>query len=102
MALCRCYGLEPFRYSRMHSQTLIALVPESFVKTVLWPEFEQLTEALRSHLSGITDRIIREEVHNETREAEERRLWRPCGVNASGFSSWWKNSETSAIPTDMI
>lgn len=74
MALCRRYGLEPFRYSRMHRQTLVVLVPKSFVNTVLWPEFEQLAEALRSHLSSITDRIIREEVHNETREAEERRL----------------------------
>lgn len=74
MALCRRYGLEPFRYSRMHRQTLIVTVPKSFVNTVLWPEFEQLAEALRSHLFSITDRIIREEVHNETREAEEKRL----------------------------
>ncbi len=71
-ALCRRYGLRPFRYRRMHSQTLLIRVPESFVNTVLWPEFEQLAYALRSHLSDITDRIIREEIHNETREAEQR------------------------------
>jgi hypothetical protein len=46
--------------------------PESFLREVLWPEFEQLNEALKSYLAEVTARIIREEVHGETAEAEER------------------------------
>jgi hypothetical protein len=36
--------------------------PESFLREVLWPEFKALNEA----------RIIRDEVHGETGDAEER------------------------------
>ena len=39
---------------------------------VLWPEFEQLNAALVEYLAEVTARIIREEVHREAGEAEER------------------------------
>ena len=47
-------------------------VPETFVGEVLWPEFEQLNAALVEYLAEVTARIIREEVHREAGEAEER------------------------------
>ena len=71
VALCRRYGLRPFRYRRMHSQTIIIRAPKSFVEQVLWPEFEELSAALTAYLSEITEKVIREEVHGETGEAEE-------------------------------
>ena len=71
VALCRRYGLHPFRYRRMHRQTIIIRAPKSFVDQVLWPEFEELSAALTAYLSGITERVIREEVHGETGEADE-------------------------------
>ena len=46
--------------------------PEPFIRDVLWPEFEQLSAALTGYLTEVTERIIREEVHGETGEAEER------------------------------
>ncbi len=70
-ALCRRYGLKPFRYTRMHRQTVIVRAPASFINMTLWPEFEELSQALTSHLNDITQRIIREEVHEATQEAEE-------------------------------
>jgi hypothetical protein len=70
-ALCRRYGLRPFRYRRMHRQTIVVRAPASFVEAVLWPEFRELDAALAAYLSEITDRVIREEVHGETGEAEE-------------------------------
>lgn len=70
-ALCRRYGLRPFRYSRMHRQTVIVLAPASFINRVLWPEFDELSEALSAHLLEITNRIIREEVYATTGEADE-------------------------------
>lgn len=71
IALCRRYGLRPFRYRRMHRQTIVIKAPKSFVEQVLWPEFQELSAALVAYLSEITEKVIREEVHGETGEAEE-------------------------------
>lgn len=70
-ALCRRYGLRPFRYTRMHRQTVMVRAPASVVNGTLWPEFLELSEALSAHLLAITDRIIREEVYATTGEADE-------------------------------
>ena len=71
IALCRRYGLRPYRYPRMHRQTLIVKAPRSFVDTVLLPEFEQINAALIEYLSSITNRIIREEVYRDLADADE-------------------------------
>ena len=71
VALCRRYGIRPFRYRRMHRQSIIIRAPKSFVEQVLWPEFEELSAALTEYLSEITEKVIREEVHGETGEADE-------------------------------
>ena len=71
VALCRRYGLRPFRYRRMHRQTIIVKGPRSFLEDVLWAEFRELDAALVTYLSGMTERVIREEVHGETGEADE-------------------------------
>jgi Autotransporter beta-domain len=72
VALCRRYGISPFRYRRMHRQTVIVKAPRSFIDQVLWPEFQDLSAALSAYLSEITEKLIREEVHGETADAEER------------------------------
>ena len=71
IALCRKYGLNPFRYRQMHRQTVIVKAPRSFVDQVLWPEFQDLSGALAAYLDEVTERLIREELHGETQEAEE-------------------------------
>jgi len=71
IALCRRYGIKPFRYTKMHRQTVMVRAPASFVRMTLWPEFEELKQALTTHLDDITRRIIRDEVHEATQEAEE-------------------------------
>jgi hypothetical protein len=71
IALCRRYDLRPFRYRRMHRQSILIRAPRSFVDRILWPEFEQLNAALIAYLSDVTDRIIREEVYGETGDADE-------------------------------
>jgi hypothetical protein len=72
VALCRRYGIQPFRYRRMHQQSIVIRAPRSFIETVLWPEFEELSAVLTAYLSDITEQIIREEVHGDTGDAEER------------------------------
>jgi len=55
----------------MHRQTIMVKAPKSFMEQVLWPEFQELNAALIAYLSQITEKVIREEVHKETSEAEE-------------------------------
>ena len=45
--------------------------PASVVNRVLWPEFQELSDALSAHLLEITDKIIREEVFATSGEADE-------------------------------
>lgn len=71
VALCRRYGLRPYRYPRMHRQTIIVRAPSTFMRSVLWPEYEELSDALTSHLLEITETITREEIHEATQDAGE-------------------------------
>lgn len=71
IALCRRYGLRPFRHRRMHRQSIVIKAPKSFTEQVLWPEFQDLNSGLLAYLSEITEKVIREEVYRETGEAEE-------------------------------
>jgi len=71
-ALCRRYGLEPYRYNRQRYTTVMVRVPKSFVDKTLWPEYQELREALDDYLNDATERIIREEVYRDAEEASER------------------------------
>ncbi len=71
-ALCRRYGLEPYRYKRQRYTTVMLRAPRSFVNRTLWPEYLELKGALDDYLNAATERIIREEVYRDTGEAPER------------------------------
>jgi hypothetical protein len=70
-ALCRRYGLEPFRYKGQRRTTVMVRAPRSFVEETLWPEYLELQAALHSYLNEATERIIREEVYRDADEAAE-------------------------------
>lgn len=72
IALARRYGLRPFRHYRQRRTTLMLEVPQAFLDTVFWPEFQELDMALRTYLDAVTERVIQEEVHKDTADAEER------------------------------
>jgi hypothetical protein len=71
-ALCRRYGLNPYRYKRQRYTTVVVRAPRSFIDRTLWPEYQELKAALDEYLSQATERIIREEVHGDAAEAPER------------------------------
>jgi len=71
LALCRRYGLKPYRLYRQRVTTVMLRVPRAFVDQVLWPEFEELDRALAQYLNEVTNRIIRDEVHRDISEAAE-------------------------------
>lgn len=72
MALSRRYGLSPYRYKGQRYTTVMLRVPRRFVDQTLWPEFQALDRELRTYLATVTDRVIREGLHGDTREADER------------------------------
>jgi hypothetical protein len=71
MALCRRYGIEPFRYRGQRRTTLMAKVSRRFVNVTLWPEYEQLSSVLRRHLDEVTERIIAAAIHEEASDASD-------------------------------
>ena len=71
VALCRRYGLKPFRLHRQRRTTVMIRVPKGFVDLVLWPEFNELNRALQSYLHDVTLRVIRDEIHSDASEAQE-------------------------------
>ncbi|MFN7920521.1 MAG: hypothetical protein U0Q16_10520 [Bryobacteraceae bacterium] len=70
IALCRRYGLEPYREARQRRTTVMVRAPRSFVHDTLWPEFQDIEVALRNYLNQVTERIIREEVFGDVDESE--------------------------------
>ena len=71
IALCRRYGLRPYRYPRMRRQSVIVRAPEKFLNSVLWPEFEEINAAITEYLAHVTDKVIREAVYKDTGDADE-------------------------------
>jgi hypothetical protein len=71
LALCRRYGISPYRYPRQRRSTVVLRAPRRFVEDVLWPEFRELDAELRAYLQEVTLRMIREEVYADTSEAPE-------------------------------
>jgi hypothetical protein len=71
LALCRRYGLQPYRLHRQRRNTVMIRAPRGFIDQALWPEFNELDRALRAYLHEVTLRIIREEVYADASEAPE-------------------------------
>jgi len=71
VALCRRYGLRPFRRYRQRASSVRVLAPLSFQQQTLWPEYLDLAEELQKHLEEITERVIHAAIHGDSGEAEE-------------------------------
>lgn len=77
-ALLRRYGIEPYRYRGQRRTTVMARVPTLFVDDILWPEFVELDNILKEHLSAITDSVIEAAIFSNNSEASERQ--KPPGL----------------------
>jgi hypothetical protein len=71
IALCRRYGLKPYRYHRQRRTTIMVRAPRRFLDDVLWREFRDLDADLQAYLHEVTLKIIREEVFADTSDAPE-------------------------------
>ena len=70
VALLRRYGMRPYRYSGQRYTTVMARASKRFVDETLWPEFQEISETLRSYLSDVTDRVVHQVIHQDSSEAE--------------------------------
>jgi hypothetical protein len=71
IALCRRYGLKPYRERGRRHSTVQVRAPETFQKRTLWPEFLALSKELEADLDELADRVIREAIHEDVTEAPE-------------------------------
>ena len=71
LALCRRYGLLPFRRPRQRYSTVQVRAPATFQHVTLWPEYLALAAELETHLAEITDRVVGEAIHGDVSEADE-------------------------------
>ncbi|MGO1076408.1 hypothetical protein [Inquilinus sp. CA228] len=78
VALCRRYGLQPFRYRRQRRTTVMVRAPQRFFDQILWPEFQELNIELTRYLHAVTLRVIRTEIHADAAEAPEVAEPRPA------------------------
>jgi len=53
VALCRRYGLKPFREAGRRSTTVQVRAPRTFHDRTLWPEFQALSDELDAHLNEL-------------------------------------------------
>jgi hypothetical protein len=72
VALCRRYGLTPFRESGRRYSTVQLRAPKEFHQRTLWPQFEALCDELDAHLDELTTRVIREAINEDVSEASEQ------------------------------
>ena len=70
IALLRRYGIKPYRYTRQRYTTVMARVPEQFVRETLWPEYQQISNTLQQYLSEVTERVVGEVIHQDSSEAD--------------------------------
>ncbi len=70
VALLRRYGIKPYRYYRQKHTTVLARVPVTFVDEILWKEYQELNEVLRTYLEEVTDRVIKESINADSSDAE--------------------------------
>lgn len=65
------YGLKPFREAGRRSTTVQVRAPKAFHARTLWPEYLALAAELDAHLRELTERVIREAIHEDVTEAPE-------------------------------
>jgi len=72
VALCRRYGLKPFRESGRRYSTVQLRAPKEFHQRTLWPQFVALCDELDAHLDELTTRVIREAINDDVSEPTEQ------------------------------
>jgi hypothetical protein len=82
VTLLRRYGLKPYRYHGQRYTTVMVQVPERFVTETLWPEFEKIDAELNAYLQEVTDRVVKQVLHEDSSDVVV--VERPLQLEAPG------------------
>jgi hypothetical protein len=58
LAICRKYGVKPYRYHRQKYTTVMVNINEEFLTKVLWKEYQEYSELLNGLVEEITNDLI--------------------------------------------
>jgi len=58
VAICKKYGFQTYRYARQKYTTAMIRVAESFMKSVLWPEYKKYADILLKLTEDISNDLI--------------------------------------------
>lgn len=58
LAICRKYGVKPYRYHRQKYTTVMVNVNADFLNKVIWKEYEEYSKILDQLVEEITDGLI--------------------------------------------
>ena len=70
IALCRRYGLRPYRYPRKRNTTVMVIAPRRFFDAVVWQQFNEVHADLWRCFEETTERLIRETISTDSTDAE--------------------------------
>ncbi len=71
VALCRRYGLKPYREPGRRYSTILVRMPSTFRKQTFNPQFMALSKEITVELDALTDRVIREAIDEDVSDAPE-------------------------------
>ena len=58
LAICRKYGIRPYRYKRQKYTTVMVKINETFLNEILWKEYQEYSKLLDQLVEEITDDLI--------------------------------------------
>lgn len=58
IAICRKYGVKPYRYHRQKYTTVMVNMNEAFLTKILWKEYEEYSKLLNKLVEEITNDLI--------------------------------------------
>ena len=67
LAICRKYGIRPYRYKRQKYTRRLVNIDENFLNNVLWKEYLEYSKHLEMLVEEITNDIIRK-IHKDEEE----------------------------------
>ncbi|MGO8740603.1 hypothetical protein [Rhodoblastus sp.] len=70
IALCRRYGLKPYRYPRQRNTTVMVKAPRRFFDAVVWRQFNDVHADLWAYFEQTTERLIRDTISADVADAE--------------------------------
>jgi len=74
IAICRKYGVMPYRYKRQKYTTVMVRINQDFLNKVLWPEYLEYSKHLEKLVEEITDGLISKIHKHEEEDIVQGRL----------------------------